>query len=301
MKLPIKNRKRRRLLVGSVIIFLIAIFLALPLIDRLGGPSEKREDQLDPFRIKFVMPERIVQLVNVQPGDTILDIGAGYGLFTFLLADASGNSGKVFATDIDQKIIDYLLNQAGEKHIDNVKPVLVSPKPDDPFYPQHTYDIIFCSDVWWGIDDPYSFFKNLSKSLKPGSGRLWIISWRLHPDFTIEEFGDFSAMLGALRFQENASLVWDRLSPDVRKALTDKKNNSVSPSLQKLFVDELNRILTDPTLYPEALRSFADETIISNSNKIRVAKHLAHDLEKAGVFTSEKHVINSRSLKCSGD
>lgn len=43
--------------------------------------------------------------VNVKPGDTLLDLGCGRGVFTQYLAGLAGSGGKVFGVDLSDKMI----------------------------------------------------------------------------------------------------------------------------------------------------------------------------------------------------
>ena len=49
-------------------------------------------------------PERVVEVLGIEPGDRIADVGAGGGYFTFRLADAVGAQGLVYAVDVDEGI-----------------------------------------------------------------------------------------------------------------------------------------------------------------------------------------------------
>ena len=48
-------------------------------------------------------PVRVIEDINLRPGETVADIGCGSGYLTFRLADAVGADGKVLAEDITEK------------------------------------------------------------------------------------------------------------------------------------------------------------------------------------------------------
>ena len=45
------------------------------------------------------MPE-LVKLLELRPGSTVADVGAGFGAWTMEFADAVGPTGRVYATDV---------------------------------------------------------------------------------------------------------------------------------------------------------------------------------------------------------
>src|SRR5688500_18045182 len=53
-------------------------------------------------------PTRALALMKIVPGSTVADIGAGSGYFTERLSRLVGPTGKVFATDIQQGMLDLL-------------------------------------------------------------------------------------------------------------------------------------------------------------------------------------------------
>ncbi len=53
-------------------------------------------------------PDLAIRLLRLQRGSTVADIGAGSGYFTLRMARAVGASGKVYATDIQQGMLDLL-------------------------------------------------------------------------------------------------------------------------------------------------------------------------------------------------
>lgn len=46
---------------------------------------------------------RLAELLQWRPGSIVADIGAGDGSYSFLAAEQVGTSGRVYATEIDEK------------------------------------------------------------------------------------------------------------------------------------------------------------------------------------------------------
>src|SRR5262245_45040914 len=75
----------------------------------------------------------VMDLIAPRGGETIADVGCGVGTWTFPLARAVGESGKVFAVDIDPKAIEAVQERVGREKVTNVRPV--HSVPDDPLLP----------------------------------------------------------------------------------------------------------------------------------------------------------------------
>ncbi len=64
-------------------------------------------------RLKY-QPDWLVSMY-VRPGDTVLDIGCGTGLFTLPSARRVGATGKVIAVDLQEGMLEILMHRAAEE------------------------------------------------------------------------------------------------------------------------------------------------------------------------------------------
>jgi len=60
----------------------------------------------------YALRHEILAALNLDPGDSVADIGAGTGLFVKLFAETVGDDGKVFAVDISQPFLDFIAENA---------------------------------------------------------------------------------------------------------------------------------------------------------------------------------------------
>lgn len=129
----------------------------------------------DPNRESYQKPNEVLDALAIKPGETLADIGSGSGYFTLRLSNAAGVSGKVYAVDVSQDMIDYLKQRIRERGANNVIPVLAA--PDDPRLADASIDRIFICDTWHHIDNHRHYLELLKKALRPG-GQIIMIDFQ---------------------------------------------------------------------------------------------------------------------------
>ena len=128
-------------------------------------------------------PDLAVRLLRIARGSTVADIGAGSGYFTLRLARAVGNTGTVYATDIQPGMLELLQKNLARTKLTNVIPVLGT--VDDPKLPAGSLDLALMVDVYHEFSQPQLMLQRIRDALKPG-GRLALIEYRAEdPDVPI--------------------------------------------------------------------------------------------------------------------
>lgn len=125
-------------------------------------------------RDQWQQRDRVIESLQIRPGDRVVDLGSGGGYFTFSLAKAVGPNGKVYAVDIDEEMNDLVAKQAKKEGLGNVEVILA--KPDDPLLPSPGVDLIFTSNTYHHIDNRVRYLADLQKYLRPNS-RIAIIEF----------------------------------------------------------------------------------------------------------------------------
>jgi 2-polyprenyl-3-methyl-5-hydroxy-6-metoxy-1,4-benzoquinol methylase len=284
---------RIRTKVGIGLFLLIAaLILSRPVVDALTRqnplPGNTAQDELSSERVKMMAPDEIVKLLNLPAGSTVLDLGAGFGMYSFRLGRAVGPTGNVYATDVDPKTIAHLNDLSRKEGAVNVTAVQVSGHGLDAFYRDHQFDVIFASDVITEIRSPESFFDALRPSLKAGTGRLWIVTMRPDPDFTSAEFGDPGLFQRALLSGERQSPIVRRLSPAAQQALAAQPTAASAEPFAALALADLNKMLEDPTLWPEA----QEKKWALNQQDANLRHVLSEALAKKGLFAAQASVTD---------
>jgi ubiquinone/menaquinone biosynthesis C-methylase UbiE len=122
--------------------------------------------------------ERLAILMAWKPGSVVADVGAGDGSYTFAAVERVGPTGKVFATEIDEKKLEELRAEVKKRNLQNV--IIVESAEADTNLPAACCDAIFLRRVYHHLTKPKEFDANLIRSLKPG-GRLAIIEFSPRP------------------------------------------------------------------------------------------------------------------------
>jgi SAM-dependent methyltransferase len=127
-----------------------------------------------PERAAEERSEALVQALEIRPRDTIADIGAGTGYFTWRLAAATGSTGKVIAVDIQQRMLDLAREAVREHGLVNVDYVLG--RDTDPRLPPASLDMAFIAHSYHEFVQPEKIMEAIRRALKP-DGRLVIVEY----------------------------------------------------------------------------------------------------------------------------
>lgn len=131
----------------------------------LERPEREMEEQ----------PEKALTLLKLQPGMVIADMGAGSGYFTRRMAKRVAPGGKVYAVDIQPKMIELLKRNMAKDQITNFEPVLGT--ETDPKLPAASIDLILMVDVYHELSQPQLMLRKFREALKP-DGRLVLLEYR---------------------------------------------------------------------------------------------------------------------------
>lgn len=129
-------------------------------------------------REDFQKPEKVMETLDLKPGEKVADIGAGSGYFTIPVARAVGEEGVVWAIDIRREMLDHIAGRLEAEGLKNVR--LMQVGSTDPQLPEAGVDTILMVDVLHYVKDRAAYAKKLKYGLAPG-GRVVIIDFRPKP------------------------------------------------------------------------------------------------------------------------
>ena len=131
-----------------------------------------------PDRAAWQKPDLVMDALKIADGDTVADIGAGSGFFTVRLARRVGDSGVVYAEDIQQPMLESIKRRVNREGLRNV--VTLRGTDTDANLPRGTLDAVLVVDVYQEVeaaDSRVRFLRHLADSLKP-DGRIGIVNYK---------------------------------------------------------------------------------------------------------------------------
>ena len=129
--------------------------------------NEARLNRLQP-------PDQVMDAIGVVPGMVVAEIGAGRGRYVVQLAVRVGESGKVYAEDIDAVALRYLEKRCERWGLENVEAILGD--VTDPKLPEGELGLIFIISAFHHFEDPVALLRNARSALKP-EGKLAVGEW----------------------------------------------------------------------------------------------------------------------------
>ena len=131
----------------------------------LERPEREREERTD----------LLVESLRLRPTDAVADIGAGSGYFTMRISPLVPE-GVVYATDIQQEMLDIVKERALEEGALNVMPVMG--RIDHCGLEPASVDVVLFVDAYHEFSHPREMMESIVTALKPG-GRVFLVEYRL--------------------------------------------------------------------------------------------------------------------------
>jgi ubiquinone/menaquinone biosynthesis C-methylase UbiE len=144
---------------------------------RFANAAEWSKTFDDPSRDAWQKPQSVIEAMEIAPGMTVADIGAGTGYFEPHLSRAVGPAGHVLALDVEPDMVAHLRDRAAKDQLANVEAKQVA--ADDPGLARSSVDRILVVDTWHHIANRVDYAARLAVALKHG-GEVFVV------DFTRE-------------------------------------------------------------------------------------------------------------------
>lgn len=120
-----------------------------------------------PGREERLQINRVMDTLAITQGKNVADIGAGSGWFTVRAAKRVGDSGEVYAVDINPEAIRYIDDRIRKEQIRNVK--TIQGRADNPLLPANEVDAVLLLKTYHEVAKPVTLLRNLRASLRPGA------------------------------------------------------------------------------------------------------------------------------------
>jgi len=143
-------------------------------VAQIVSPNRSAEEHRDSLN----EAGEIARLLELKPGMTVGDIGAGSGYHTVRLSRLVGPTGSVVAQDVTRDYLVELARRTERLKLTNV--MFALGEPHDPRLPASSLDAAILVHMYHEIAQPYAFLYNLAPALKPGA-RIGIVDLERPP------------------------------------------------------------------------------------------------------------------------
>ncbi len=139
-------------------------------------PNLKVETYIERFETEtrdvWAGRQKIADSLGLKPGQTVADIGAGTGFFSFLFAKRVGPQGKVYALEISDRFIEHIKAAAKTSTVGHV--IAQKSGTESIGMPKNSVDVAFICDTYHHFEDPAAVMGSVHKALKTG-GRVYVV------------------------------------------------------------------------------------------------------------------------------
>ncbi|MBN2026058.1 MAG: class I SAM-dependent methyltransferase [Actinobacteria bacterium] len=108
--------------------------------------------------------DKVLVEVEIGEGSKILDYGCGPGSYTILAAKAAGDSGRVYALDIQPLASEMVEAKAARENLANIE-IITSDCATG--LPDNSMDVVFLYDIFHMLDNREEVLRELHRVLKP--------------------------------------------------------------------------------------------------------------------------------------
>ncbi|MFI9270125.1 class I SAM-dependent methyltransferase [Kitasatospora sp. NPDC052896] len=134
-----------------------------------SAPYPYAQRRLLDLPLPFLTQQRLESLLELRPGQRVLEIGPGTGLQSLRIAPRLGPGGRLDIVDIQQEMLDHVMLRAGRLGIDTIVPTCADahalPFPDEVF------DAAYLVTALGEIPDPKVALAELRRVVHP-EGRV---------------------------------------------------------------------------------------------------------------------------------
>ena len=126
----------------------------------------------------FKKPENSITQFHVDPGMVVVDIGSGIGHYTLPIAKAVGDSGKVYAVEVQQDLLKKLKSEATNQKLSNIDFIWGDIEEENGTkLVDKVADRVLISNTLFQVRDREAVIRESKRILKD-KGRILVIDWK---------------------------------------------------------------------------------------------------------------------------
>ena len=116
----------------------------------------------------------ILDVLELQPGHDVADVGAGTGFFTRMMAEEVGPDGNVYAVDISEEFLEHISETADDAGLTNIELVLCDQRSTK--LPPNSVDAVFICDTYHHFEFPADTLASIHEALRD-KGKLVVVDF----------------------------------------------------------------------------------------------------------------------------
>lgn len=125
----------------------------------------------------FVSPAKVIENLDLGPAMTVADFGCGSGHYTIEAAKKVGQSGKVYAIDIQQEMLSFVRSQAKLMGLINIETVWADLETANATnLRENSVDLVIISNILFQAENKKQIIQEALRILKSG-GKTAIVEW----------------------------------------------------------------------------------------------------------------------------
>jgi ubiquinone/menaquinone biosynthesis C-methylase UbiE len=125
----------------------------------------------------FADPHRVLGELHLEPGMVLADFGAGSGVYALAAARVLGESGRVYAIDVQKDLLRRITNEAAHRRLKNVDVIWADLElPHASKLADHSVDFVIISNLLFQLVDKMPPLREAHRILRK-HGRLLLIDW----------------------------------------------------------------------------------------------------------------------------
>ena len=167
-----------------------------------------------------------ITIAELQPGQTVLDLGSGGGIDCFLSAERVGETGYVIGVDMTDAMLEKANQNKAKLGVTNVE--FRKGQIEDLPVDANSVDVIISNCVINLSPDKTAVFKEAHRVLKTG-GKLAVSDMVTQGKFTPQERADMSAWAGCISGAEDVAdyVAWMKDAGFTQISIVDKNNPEI--------------------------------------------------------------------------
>lgn len=180
-------------MIGKILLIILGIFVGWQILIRvfrklfhfpapafIGGLLDSN------YRRRVQSPAKLIERSGIKQGMRVLDLGCGSGAFTTFTARAVGENGKVYALDIEPKMLKQLENKLAKPENQEIKNIeIINKSAYELPFDDNFLDVVYMVTVLEEIPDKQRALKEVMRVLKPG-GILAVTELLPDPDYVFK-------------------------------------------------------------------------------------------------------------------